>query len=140
MTDEPRPEKPRPAPPPDPDSAPYYAAALEGRVLVQRCDRCGRHQLYGRALCTACGGPVQWVEASGRGTVYTFTVIRQQYARPFRDHLPYVVALVDLAEGPRVMTNIVGCEPDQVWIGMPVVARCEPVSDRAGIVLFAPEG
>ena len=67
-----------------------------------------------------CRGPVEWVEASGRGTVYSFTVIRQNYSRPFRDWIPYVVALVDLEEGPRVMTNIVDCEPDDVRIGMAV--------------------
>ena len=68
-----------------------------------------------------------------------FTVIRQNYSRPFRDWIPYVVALVDLEEGPRVMTNIVGCDPEDVTIGMRVVARFEQVSDEAGIALFEPE-
>jgi len=70
--------------------------------------------------------------------VYSFTVIRQNYARPFRDWIPYVVALVDLEEGPRLMTNIVGCGPDDVSIGMPVQATFEVVSDDAGIALFVP--
>ena len=70
--------------------------------------------------------------------MYSFTVIRQNYSRPFRDWIPYVVALVDLEEGPRVMTNIVGCDPDDVRIGMPVRASFEAVSDEAGIVLFGP--
>jgi uncharacterized OB-fold protein len=81
---------------------------------------------------------VEWVEASGRGSVYSFTVIRQNYSRPFRDWIPYVVALVDLEEGPRVMTNIVGCEPDAVHIGMAVRAQFATVSDEAGIALFTP--
>lgn len=136
---DPRPPKPRPAPRPDADSAPYYAAARQGRVVVQRCRTCGAHQLYGRRLCTTCGGDVEWVPASGRGTVYSWTVIRQQYARPFRDMVPYVVALVDLAEGPRVMTNVVGCPPEAVHIGMAVRARGEVVSDDAGILLFEPD-
>jgi uncharacterized OB-fold protein len=138
-TGDPRPEKPRPAPVLDPDSAPYFSAAHDSRLVVQRCESCGKHQLYGRALCKFCGGEVAWVDASGRGTVATFTVIRQNYSRPFRDWIPYVVALVDLEEGPRVMTNIVGCDPDDVTIGMPVVARFEVVSDEAGIALFEPE-
>jgi uncharacterized OB-fold protein len=133
-----RPPKPRPAPVPDPDSAPYWSAAREGKLVVQRCESCGKHQLYGRALCKFCGGDVTWVDASGRGTVFSFTVIRQNYSRPFRDLIPYVVALVDLDEGPRVMTNIVGCDPDDVEIGMRVVARFEEVSDEAGIALFEP--
>ncbi|HUY21431.1 MAG TPA: Zn-ribbon domain-containing OB-fold protein [Acidimicrobiales bacterium] len=133
-----RPPKPRPAPTPDADSAPYWAAAHDGRLVVQRCERCGAHQLYARDRCLACRGPVAWVEASGRGTVYSFTVIRQNYSRPFRDWTPYVVALVDLEEGPRLMTNIVGCPPEAVSVGMAVRATFEAVSDDAGIALFAP--
>jgi uncharacterized protein len=131
-------EKPRPAPIPDADSAPYWSAAREGRLVVQRCDSCGHHQLYGRALCASCGGGVSWVDASGRGTVASWTVIRQNYSRPFRNWTPYVVALIDLEEGPRVMTNLVGCNPEDVSTGMKVVARFEAVSEDAGIALFEP--
>ena len=134
-----RPPKPRPAPVPDPDTAPYWQAAHDGHLVVQRCRACGATQLYGRDRCLACRGPVDWVEASGRGTVYSFTVIRQNYSRPFRDQIPYVVALVDLEEGPRVMTNVVGCAPEDVRIGLPVRATFEAVSDEAGIALFTPD-
>jgi uncharacterized protein len=134
-----RPPKPRPAPVPDADSAPYWRAARHGRLVVQRCEECGAHQLYPRDRCLACRGPVGWVDASGRGTVYSFTVIRQNYSRPFRDMIPYVVALVDLAEGPRLMTNIVGCSPDDVRVGMAVRATFEAVSEEAGIALFTPD-
>lgn len=137
--DDPRPAKPRPAPVPDADSAPYWSAALEGKLLVQRCDSCGHFQLYGRAVCAECWGDVSWVEASGRGRVASWTVIRQNYSRPFRDWIPYVVALVDLEEGPRLMTNIVGCDPEEVQMGMRVVAQFEEVSDVAGIALFEPD-
>jgi uncharacterized OB-fold protein len=133
-----RPPKPRPAPVPDPDTEAYFAAALDGRLVVQRCTSCGNVQLYARDRCLRCRGPVDWIDASGRGSVYSFTLIRQNYQRPFRDQLPYVVALVDLDEGPRVMTNVVGCDPDDVHIGMAVRARFEPVSDVAGIALFEP--
>lgn len=134
-----RPPKPRPAPVPDADGAPYWQAAHDGRLVVQHCATCGANQLYPRDRCLACRGEVTWVEASGRGTVYSFTVIRQNYARPFRDWLPYVVALVDLEEGPRLMTNIVGCPPEDVTIGLPVRATFEAVSDVAGIALFTPD-
>ena len=137
VTDE-RPPKPRPAPVADADSAPYWSALHEGRLLLQRCDECGAVQLYPRDRCLTCRGPVTWVEASGRGTVYSFTVIRQNYSRPFRDWIPYVVALVDLEEGPRVMTNLVDCDLETVQVGMPVRARFEVVSDEAGIALFEP--
>lgn len=134
-----RPPKPRPAPVPDADSAEYWAAAHDGRLVIQRCTDCDARQLYPRDRCLVCRGPVEWVEASGRGTVHSYTVIRQNYARPFRDWIPYVVALVDLEEGPRVMTNIVGCEPDVVRVGMAVRAQFEVVSDAAGIALFSPD-
>lgn len=137
-TEDPRPPKPRPAPIPDADSAPYWSAAHDGKLLVQRCNSCGHFQLYGRAVCTVCWGEVSWVEASGLGEVASWTVIRQNYSRPFRDWIPYVVALVDLEEGPRVMTNIVGCDPEEVTIGMKVKARFEEVSEEAGIALFEP--
>jgi uncharacterized protein len=133
-----RPPKPRPAPVPDADSAPYWTALHDGHLLVQRCEDCQEVQLYPRDRCMACRGPVSWVEASGRGTVYSFTVIRQNYSRPFRDWIPYVVAIVELEEGPRVMTNVIDCDPDNVQVGMPVQARFEVVSDDAGIALFAP--
>jgi uncharacterized OB-fold protein len=135
-----RPPKPRPAPVPEPEAAEYWAAARDGRLLVQRCGTCGHTQLYARDRCLACRGPVSWEEASGKGTIYTFTVIRQNYARPFKAWMPYVVALVDLAEGPRLMTNVVGVDPDDVRVGMAVRAKFETVSDDAGIVLFEPDG
>lgn len=134
-----RPPKARPAPLPEPEAAEYWAAARQGRLVVQRCQECGHHQLYARHRCLVCRGPVSWVTASGRGTVYSYTVIRQQHARPFREWIPYVVALVDLEEGPRLMTNVVGCDPDDVHVGMAVRAgRFDIVSEEAGIVLFEP--
>jgi uncharacterized OB-fold protein len=133
---EPRAEpKPRPAPVPDVEWSPYWQATLEGHVVVQRCPN-GHHQLYARAHCLMCRSPVEWVEASGRGTVYSFTIIRQNPSRSFRHLLPFVVALVDLDEGPRLMTNIVGCEPTEVTIGAKVTVRFEPVSDAAALPLF----
>ena len=130
--------RPRPVPVPDPESAPYWAAVNEGRLVVQRCTHCGNHQLYPRPHCLRCHSPVEWVEAGGRGTVYSYTVIRQNFSRPFRDRIPYVVALVDLEEGPRLMTNVVGCPPEDVRIGMAVRVRFEPVSDEAALPLFEP--
>jgi uncharacterized OB-fold protein len=128
--------KPRPAPIPDAESAPYWAATVEGRLVIQRCVACGHTQLYARPHCLVCRRPVEWREASGRGTVYSFTVIRQNPSRSFRHLLPFVVALVDLEEGPRVMTNVVGCAPDEVAIGATVQVKFEPVSEAASLPLF----
>ena len=130
--------KPRPAPVPDAESEPYWKAAQEGRLIVQRCTVCGAHQLYARWRCLRCRGQVEWVEATGEGTVYSFTVIRQNFSRSFRHLIPYVVALVDLDEGVRLMTNIVGIDPDDVRIGMRVRVRFESVSEDTSIPLFEP--
>jgi hypothetical protein len=104
--------------------------------VIQRCEENGHIQLYGRDRCNQCASAVAWVDATGRGTIYSFTVIRQNYFRPFSEMVPYVVALIDLEEGPRVMTNIDGCQPDEVQVGMAVRARFETVSDTTGIALF----
>jgi uncharacterized OB-fold protein len=81
---------------------------------------------------------VRWEDASGFGTVYSFTVLRQHYSRSLRHLLPMVVALVDLAEGPRIMTNIVNVDPEDVRVGMPVEVYFERVSDHAALPFFAP--
>lgn len=130
--------KPRPGPPPDPEQEPYWAAALEGRLVVQRCTECSHAQLYGRANCVRCRGPVRWEDATGFGSVYAFTVVRQHHSRSFRHLLPLVVALVELAEGPRLMTNLVDVEPADVHVGMRVEVCFERVSDDSALALFAP--
>jgi len=86
-----------------------------------------------------CHGVVEWVTASGRGTVYSRTIIRQNPSRSFSHLLPFVVALVDLDEGPRLMTNIVGCIPEDVRIGDRVRVRFEAVSEAAALPLFEPD-
>lgn len=128
----------RPLPKPDHVSAPFWKAAADGRVLIQQCPACGHRQFYPRALCTSCAADTEWVEASGRGTVHTFTVIRQNWAKPFVDELPYVVAMVELEEGVKMMTNITDCEIDDVHIGMQVEAYSAIVDDEVGILFWRP--
>ena len=130
--------KPREGPPADLEMAPYWAATLEGRLLIQRCVPHGHAQLYGRAHCITCRGEVRWEDASGFGTVYSFTVLRQHHSRSLRHLLPLVVALVDLAEGPRIMTNLVDVAPEAVRVGMRVEVYFERVSDHAALPLFTP--
>ena len=130
----------RPLPAPDAVSAPYWSAAAEGRLLFQQCTACGHRQFYPRAMCTACAGEPAWVEAAGRGTVHTFTVIRQNWSDPFKSQLPYVVVMVDLDEGVRMMAGLTDCEPGDVRIGMPVEAYTVVVEDGLGIPFFRPAG
>jgi uncharacterized OB-fold protein len=91
----------------DPTSAPFWAAARERRLVIQRCGDCGVHQFYPRPMCLSCGsGAMTWVEARGVGTIHSMTTLRVQVTPDLEP--PYVVALVELAEGPRLLTNIVG--------------------------------
>jgi len=129
--------KPRPAPTPDAESAQFWMGTLDRKLLVQECSTCGHHQLYGRSLCTSChAATLRWIEASGRGTIYSRTIIRQNPTRPFKHLIPFVVALIDLDEGPRVMSNVVGTPADEVQIGDRVRVTFQPVSDDAALPLF----
>ncbi len=127
----------RPKPQLDNVSKEYWEAAGRGELLIQRCPN-GHTQHYPRAVCIVCGESPSFAKASGRGTVYTYTVIRQNYAKPFRDELPYVVAMVDLEEGPRMLTNITDVAPEDVLIGMPVQAWFADAGDGIGVPFFRP--
>jgi len=101
----------------------YWEGCGRGEIVLQRCLDCGRVQHRPRALCAHClSSDIEHFVASGRGHVYTFTITWQNQVPGFREACPYVLAYVQLEEGPRLMTNIVGCAPDDVRIDMPVVA------------------
>ncbi len=98
-----------PAPTSNPDGAPYWAAAAEGRLEVQRCGGCGKHQFPPSYLCRFCGAEsLAWRAVSGRGRVHSFTIVHRAPTPAFRARVPYVVALIDLDEGLRMMANIIG--------------------------------
>ena len=130
----------KPIPAPDASEAPFWQGAAEGELRIQRCGQCGHHQHYPRKLCTQCGGEPTWLAASGRGTVYTFTVVRQFGLPPFRDELPYVVAMIELEEGVRMLGGVTDVAPDQVHIGMPVVAYAVLAEEGVGIPYWRPAG
>lgn len=105
------------------ESRGWWEGAGRGELVVQRCRDCGTVQHKPRGLCVTClSDDVEHVVASGRGTVHTYTVTNQNVLPAFRDACPYVLAYVELEEGPRVLTNVVGCDPADVRIGLAVVA------------------
>jgi uncharacterized OB-fold protein len=116
----------------------YWKAAREGRLLIQLCAACGNRQWYPRALCTQCGGEPEWLETSGRGTVHTYTVVRQQGLPAFKGELPYVIAMVELEEGPLVFGSMPGTDPDAVSIGLPVEVYFAAAADDTGIPYWRP--
>lgn len=120
----------KPAPTPNADSAPFWQACNEDRLIYQHCNRCGHDQFYPRALCTACQSQdLDWRESSGLGTVYTYTVNQRPPTPAFKTEGGYVIALVDMDEGFRMMMNVVGCATDSVQIGMRVRVTFEARGD-----------
>lgn len=108
-------------PQPDPETEPYWDAAREGRLLIKRCTACGKPFFYPRTYCPSCwSADTEWIEASGLGTVYTFTVVHQNDLPPFNDRVPYVVAIVELQEGVRMTANVEGIAPEDVRCDMAV--------------------
>jgi uncharacterized OB-fold protein len=127
-------------PTPSPLSAPYWDAAREGRFVLQRCEACGQHQFYPRSICAACASErLAWTLALGRGRVKSFTVIRRAVSAAYESEVPYVVALIELAEGPTLMSNVVGCAPEAVRIGALVRVRFDAWSDAIAVPVFTLE-
>lgn len=115
-----QPELPTSDPPVDEESRRFWDDLAGGRFTLPRCRSCGLHVWYPRSHCPDCfGDDLEWVEAAGTGTVHTFTVVRKGPG-PWREVGPYVLAQVELAEGPRVFTNVVDVDPASVSIGLPV--------------------
>jgi len=131
-------ENGRPIPRRTPTSAPYFDAAREGRLSLQKCPRDGFF-FYPRNRCPDClQDDWSWQDVSGRGTVYSYTVDRVGLDPTQRERLPLVVALVELEEGPRLTTNIVGCTADAVTIGMPVEVTFEDLGQET-LIHFRPQ-
>ena len=111
----------RPRPTPSPVTEPFWAGTGEQQFLLQRCQRCGAKQFYPKPTCTTCGATeLDWEPASGQATLHTYTIARRATHPKFNGAEPYVVAIVELEEGPRVTGNVVDCPVDDVRIGMPL--------------------
>lgn len=129
----------KPLPRIDEESKGYWEACQRRELVVQRCGACGTLRHYPRAVCPAClSDAIEWLRCSGRGTVYTFTVTFQNQAPGFREQLPYVLAYVELAEGVRLLTNLVDCAPEAVRIGMPVEVVFADASPAVTLPRFRP--
>lgn len=130
---------PRPLPDVNPETEPYWTAAADDQLLVRACTACGLVYWYPRSHCPDCfSDAVEWQEATGTGEIYSYSVSEQVGGWP--DHaLPVIIAYVELEEGPRMMTNIVDCDPADVEIGLPVEVVFEPAEDGdIAIPVFTP--
>lgn len=122
------------------EAEPFWQGLREGEVRLQRCSECGKYQYYPRPICSHCWSEkVEWRKVDAKGTVYSYTVPGFAPHPSFKDALPYVVALVDLDVGVRVMTNIVACDPESVEIGMPVEPVITTIAEGHALLHFKPK-
>ncbi|MBI4242039.1 MAG: Zn-ribbon domain-containing OB-fold protein [Candidatus Rokubacteria bacterium] len=129
----------KPLPTADQESREFWAGVKARQLKLQRCLGCRRFRFYPRAVCPHClSGQAEWLAASGKGTVYSFTVCHRPAGEAFAAEVPYIVALIDLAEGVRVMSNLVRCQPAEARVGMPVEAVFEDLSDEIALYKFRP--
>ncbi len=128
----------RPLPAPDEVTRPFWSACAEHRLCFQQCRACGYRWLPASVVCPRCwAGECDWVPSEGEGTVFSLAVYHRAYHPAFQALLPYVVAVIELAEGPRLVSNLVGVQPQDVSVGMAVRLEFLDLDDRA-LPLFRP--
>jgi len=134
----------RPLPHPiTPEARPYWDGLREHKLMLPHCRQCGKSFLYPRVLCPFChAADIDWVQASGRGRLYSFEIAHQTFNKAFKVKPPYVLAMIELEEGPRMMSNLVGIEadPKRIRCDMPVEVVYEKLTYEITLPLWKPAG
>jgi uncharacterized protein len=126
-------------PTPDAGTQPFWDAVARGQLLIKRCRDCSRAHFYPRGFCPYCWSEaVEWEQASGLAALYTWSVVHVNDLPSFSQRVPYIAAVVDLAEGPRMMTNIVDCAAGDLQAGMEVELTCRPADGTPPLPFFRP--
>ena len=134
---EPRPAKPLPQV--GPDMAPFFEAARRHELVVQRCGRCGTLRFPARSICSRClAREAEWSPVSGRGTVFSFAVMHQAVHPGFAAEVPYAVVVIELEEGVRMLSNVVGCTLADIRIGLPVEVVFDELTPDVTLPKFRP--
>ena len=129
----------KPVPTPDHVTGEFWAAAMQHKLLIQRCLDCGSRHTFPQTYCRGClSGNMEWVEASGRGRIYSYTVTHRPPSPVFEKDIPYTLALVELEEGVRLMSQIIGIEPDDVSVDLPVEVVFDDISPTISLPRFRP--
>ena len=131
----------KPLPRPDPVTQPFWDSVKAHAMSIQRCSACRRYVFYPRMHCPACfGRDLAWMPVSGRGVVHAFTIVHYHSTPTFRADTPYVVALIELDEGVRMMSNLVDVTPDpqHVRVGLPVEVVYDDVTPEIALPKFRP--
>jgi hypothetical protein len=131
------PEKPSPAV--NPCAKPFWDAAKEEKLILQKCKECDKHIFYPRMVCPHCfSDEIEWVEASGKGILFSYTVVENNAPSAFVNDVPFVVALVRLDEGVQMLSNVVDCDFDELRCDMPVEVTFERLNDEFTLPKFRP--
>lgn len=131
----------KPLPTPSRESAPFWEGCRRHQLILQQCEACDAYRLPPATTCPKCWSrQTRYVAAEGKGTVHTFATYRRLYHPAFEADMPYVVAVVTLAEGPRLLSNIIGCPADEVRCDMPVEVIFRDVTEAISLPMFRPAG
>jgi uncharacterized OB-fold protein len=131
------PEVSKPIPAITPDMREFFDGARAGRLMVQKCDSCGKLRFPAHDLCSKCNSTdSRWVPVSGRGEVFSFNIMHQLYHPGFANEVPYAVVMVELEEGCKFVSNLLGIKPHDIKCGMPVAVTFEKLSDEVSMPKF----
>ncbi|MCF8142864.1 MAG: Zn-ribbon domain-containing OB-fold protein [Deltaproteobacteria bacterium] len=131
----------KPLPKPTPWSMPFWQGCKEKKLLVQRCRECEKYIFYPKLFCPFClSQELSWVEARGKGKIYSFTVVYSYQPTEFSDDVPYIIGVIELDEGVRMMSNVVECDPEKVRCDMDVEVVFDQVTDDFTFPRFRPVG
>lgn len=129
----------KPLPVPAPESVPFWEAAHQHKLMIQKCGSCGHLRFPPASHCPEClSAQHDWVEVSGRGRVFSFVTYQRLYNKGWEGEIPYIVALIELDEGPRLLSNLTGVDPKDVTCDMPVKAVFDDVTPEVTLPKFAP--
>ncbi|MFC1971606.1 Zn-ribbon domain-containing OB-fold protein [Chloroflexota bacterium] len=121
------------------DTAPFWEYCRQHELRMQKCTQCGHVRYPPGMICPRCHSmEAEWVRLSGKGTVYSYTVIHRLYHKAFKDDIPYVGAIVHLDEGPGMLSNVIGCKVVDIKIDMPVEVYFDDVTDNISLPKFKP--
>ena len=129
----------KPLPQPNAETKPFWDGCKQHQLRFQKCRDCGYVRWPPSIICPMCySSETEWITASGKGTLYTFATYHHAYHPAFENDLPYITAIIELEEGPHLLTNIVGCSPDEVQCDIPVEVTWEDITEEFSLPKFKP--
>ncbi len=129
----------KPLPALTPETKPFWDYCRQHELRMQKCNHCGHIRFPASIVCPKCHCmEASWVKLSGRGKVFSFVVFHYVYNKAFSADIPYTAASIELEEGPRMLSNVIGCKPEEVRIGMPVAVHFEDATDQCSVPKFKP--